>query len=358
MKKTIALVRPGIHQTDVDFVKALNKAGHISYLLIPDYANTSNLSIEGINLVRYKTLNFKFYKSFPIPLNLKRILKGINPDIVQPNEDFQIYTWVCSRYSSKNNKKLCLISEKYTYPDMLNKLIIKLIDLIGLSKKVWQNTHLIISHGSETTLFLKDRGCKKRIIELPIGVDASKFPQKRDYKFSDKLKIVTIARFIPHKALDVLLKSLNKNDKVHLTIVGNGPLQNKIKNLIKLRRLEDQVRIIDFVRHDDLWKIFHKNDIYVCSSRREVASTTIPEAMSCGLPVIVTDAGSSKDFIKDGHNGFIFKSEHYKDLREKIRRFLKNPKLIKKMGRKSRVIAMRRLDWKILIGSYIKLINA
>lgn len=357
MKTKIALIRPGIHQTDIDFSIVLQNAGYEVYLLIPEYSTTDN-SKTGFKLIKYKTFNKNFLKSYPVPLKLGRILKEINPDIIQPNEDFQIYSWICANYSKKHGKRLILISEKYTYPNLLNKIIIKLIDFFGFSKKVWKESKSIISHGSETTKFIVERGAlAKKIVNLPIGVNTLSFPKKENYIVKKEINLITVARFIPHKALDILVRAVKDLENVTLTIIGIGPLETEIRDLMSNLGISNRVNVIPSIEHSNLYKIFHKSDIYICSSRREIASTTIPEAMSVGLPIICTDAGSSKDFIKEGINGFLFESENIEDLKDKIKKFINNAELIKKMGKNSAKITRERLDWKTLIKKYVNIIK-
>ncbi len=353
----IALIRPGIHQTDIDFARNLSKLGNEIFILIPEYTKIKKMRNDKFKIIKYQTYNFSFLNSFPFPKNLHKLLKEIDAQIIQPNEDFQMYSWIAERYCKENKKPLVIIEEKYTYPNFFNKFAIRIIDFLGLTDRVWKNSKAIISHGSETTKFLINRGCKKKIINLPICVDTHIFPKKSKYDKNSKLKLITVARFIPHKALDILVDALREKDNIHLTIIGRGVLKKDILKQIRKNKLNEKIKIIDHVNHSKLRNYFHKSDVYVCSSRREVASTTIPEAMSAGLPIICTDAGSSKDFVIDKVNGFIFKSENALDLRSKINNFIVKPSLIEKMGRNSANICRNKFAYDKRIKEYLEVLN-
>ena len=46
-------------------------------------------------------------------------------------------------------------------------------------------------------------------------------------------------------------------------------------------------------------------DIYVSTSLSDGTSLSLLEAMACSLPVVVTDIPANKEWITDGHNGFL-----------------------------------------------------
>jgi glycosyltransferase involved in cell wall biosynthesis len=61
---------------------------------------------------------------------------------------------------------------------------------------------------------------------------------------------------------------------------------------------------------------------------------TVLEAKATGLPVVVSDACAGRDEVKDGVNGFWFRSQDADDLAAKLEK-LKDDELISKMSRAS-----------------------
>jgi glycosyltransferase involved in cell wall biosynthesis len=64
--------------------------------------------------------------------------------------------------------------------------------------------------------------------------------------------------------------------------------------------------------------VYNQNDIIVLPSVNEPIGIVVPEAMACGLPAIVSDTCGAKTYVRDGENGFIFKTFDYFDLADKI----------------------------------------
>jgi glycosyltransferase involved in cell wall biosynthesis len=83
-------------------------------------------------------------------------------------------------------------------------------------------------------------------------------------------------------------------------------------------------------------KYYHKAHIYILPSLGDSFARTALEAMSCGLPVIVSDMTGIKDIIEDGKEGFIIPSRSVKSISEKILYFYENPSEIKRMGKNAR----------------------
>ena len=59
-------------------------------------------------------------------------------------------------------------------------------------------------------------------------------------------------------------------------------------------------------------------DVFVLASRTEGLSHALLEAMSCGLPAVVSNAGGSPDVVQDGANGLLFESENHGQLAQRL----------------------------------------
>lgn len=362
-KEKLAIIRPGFHTLDHQFCTFLATSTFDVTLIVPYGTKIpyNNDTEQNYKIAYLRDYLFGLLEGYPLCFGLLWYLRKNNFDIVQPGEDFQFNTWEAAFYAKFYQKKLFLIEEKYFYSrHMLFDWIIRLFDRIKITGFVWNCSRRIISHGSATKNFLIQRGCPKyKIINLLTGVDCALFPAKKSYSQSGRtIHFITVARHIPHKGIDILLSALARLPiNFHLSIVGSGPRKQKHQNLANSLLIHNRVSFIDHINHEALYKQFHKSDIYICASVQENASVTIAEAMSCGLPIIVTDIGSSKDFIRDGVNGYIFRSGNVRDLSEKIQRLADFSK-IESLGKRSAQFAREYFDWSILIQKYANVISA
>ncbi len=137
-------------------------------------------------------------------------------------------------------------------------------------------------------------------------------------------------RFVPAKAHEVLLRSLKNVIKTHphvkVLFVGSGPTEKNIKKIAKNLGLLEQVTFAGF-RKDvpELYKIL---DLFVLTSNREGFPITLLEAMSSGIPTIVTNVGGNSDIICDRKNGFIIESNDAAELSRRIKNIIDHPEQV------------------------------
>ena len=84
--------------------------------------------------------------------------------------------------------------------------------------------------------------------------------------------------------------------------------------------------------------------VYVLPSYREGTPRTVLESMAMGRPIITTDAPGCRETVVDGENGFLVPVKNVDALVHAMKRFILEPELIEKMGRRSREIAEEKYD--------------
>lgn len=122
--------------------------------------------------------------------------------------------------------------------------------------------------------------------------------------------------------------------RVELTLLGEGVDREKIRNEIKERKAEHYIftpgtkkNVEDYLR---------QSDIYVSSSRTEGLPLSILEAMACGLPIVATNAGGTRDIVVDGENGFLIQVDDECALKKRLMDLIKNEEKRESFSKKSR----------------------
>ena len=118
----------------------------------------------------------------------------------------------------------------------------------------------------------------------------------------------------PKGTLD-LIKTANllKRYNIKIKIAGNGPLKQLFKNEVVKNELIN-VQLLGHVSGPDLVKLYQNALIFIFPSHYEGLPTVVLEAMSCGLPVIITDIPAHRDLVENGKNGLFFKKGSPEDL--------------------------------------------
>ncbi|MDX2195603.1 MAG: glycosyltransferase family 4 protein [Cytophagales bacterium] len=188
-----------------------------------------------------------------------------------------------------------------------------------------------------------------RLVWAPHAIDNERFADNNNTYYTQaeairtKLGIKNTHKVIlfagklePKKNPILLLKAflkVNRHD-VHLIFVGNGVLENKLK---EMAHLTDNIHFMDFQNQTQMPVIYRMCDIFCLPSKgpNETWGLAVNEAMACGKALLVSDkCGCSYDLVMNDGNGYIFKSDDIQSLTKKLQWMLGNSDL-KMMGDKS-----------------------
>jgi len=202
---------------------------------------------------------------------------------------------------------------------------------------------------------------RNKIKIIPCGIDVSEFENiqekympKKNKKFVNILYVGTI---YPNKGLEVLIEALVAMDKSKLNrlkvdIVGDTSkfpsYVEKIEKMIKKYGLSSIVRFRGYVDRRTLLMKYRLADIYVRPSMVESFGITVLEAMASETPVIVTDVGGAKTFVKNGETGLLVPPGDSQRLREAMEKLIDNNELRKSLAKNGRKFVVAHFSWSII----------
>lgn len=139
---------------------------------------------------------------------------------------------------------------------------------------------------------------------VPNGVDTEFFvpnpePSEKDY-------VLYVGRLSYRKGLLELMDAferVSRSSHAELVLCGKGPLRPVLEGLAIKKGIQERVRFTGFVTRQELLSLYQHARAFVAASSYETGPLTVLEAMSCGIPVVVTKVGIMPDVIKDGENG-------------------------------------------------------
>lgn len=199
--------------------------------------------------------------------------------------------------------------------------------LINLSNKLFNTRSYTPSLGDIKNEKTIRKG--NQYLPFPVFINKNVIPSR--IQNFEPIKIITVAKFINRKKIDLLLLALSRvKENYILTIVGqitndeNNLYYLFIKNLIQELNLGNKVRIKIGLKYSLMLNEYSNNDLFILPSENEPFSISIPEAMGNGLALISSDSCGSRNYIIEGVNGFIFKTNDSNDLFQKINQTIKN----------------------------------
>ena len=153
-----------------------------------------------------------------------------------------------------------------------------------------------------------------------------------------KLSILWVGRLIgwkhPEAAIYVAKRLKEEKVEFSMIIIGIGPLQYKIENLIKNNKLENEVSLLGAMKPENVRDYMEASDIFLFSSdRNEGWGAVLNESMNSACAVVAShEIGSVPFLVKDGVNGLIFKDRDWGDMYKKVLFLALNPDKRKEMG--------------------------
>ncbi len=202
-------------------------------------------------------------------------------------------------------------------------------------KWLYSNIDFALYVGKNNYDYYKMAGLNtSKLIYAPHAIDNERFEKlsllqsEKVVDFRNKLQIpkndfifLYAGKFEKKKNVELLITAFmhcNFNQQVHLLLVGNGFLQNKLKNLALKN---ENIHFLDFQSYQDMPAVYDLSDVFILPSKgpAETWGLSVNEAMANGKPVIVSNkCGCAIDLIEDYKNGFIFESENKEDLSNKL----------------------------------------
>ncbi len=145
---------------------------------------------------------------------------------------------------------------------------------------------------------------------ITLGIDRRRLDAARERQPADPPRLLTVNYLHPRKRVDLIVRGAAELDgqlvaaAPVLTIVGDGPEKDRLKELAKELGIADRVVFAGFVPDEELPRYYGEATCYVHATRDESFGLSVIEASYCGLPVVAVDEGGVKDTVEDGTTGY------------------------------------------------------
>lgn len=159
------------------------------------------------------------------------------------------------------------------------------------------------------------------------GIDFTKVKSRTNYSFgnSDVFRIIQVGR-LQHlqKGQDILVDSLRgladqgRIEKISVDIIGDGPSQEYLQQLINEKKLEIYITLVGAKDRDWVYENLSSYNLLVQPSRSEGFGLTLIEAIAAGLPVIASNIDGPAEILQNFSSSYLFETENINELSQKI----------------------------------------
>ena len=185
---------------------------------------------------------------------------------------------------------------------------------------------------------------------LPHGIDSDFFsPLPAGVRSSDgRIVILFLANISERKGifdmLNAFVKLAPKCPEATLWIAGGGEHEQAARAIASSLPCSKRIRFLGRQSRDQTLELFRKADIYCLPSHGEPFGMTVVEAMSCGLPVVVTNAGGVR-WIVDDDGGIRVPEKAPEELARALAELIVAPERCRRMGAHNRAKVLKQYSW-------------
>jgi L-malate glycosyltransferase len=200
---------------------------------------------------------------------------------------------------------------------------------------------------------------RDRVFMLPHGIDADLFSPEDSADAAARISagqedptILFFANVVPRKGIFTLIEAFaivaRHNPNAILRVAGDGSALDEVKRRAASLSCIDRIEFLGRQDRGAAPSLFRNCDVYCLPSRGEPYATTVLEAMSCGKPIVVTDAGGLPYMVHDSGGKRVPVGDSAL-LAEALLDLLDHPEKRLAMGRYNRKLVEETMTWENVV---------
>ncbi|MCA9925802.1 MAG: glycosyltransferase [Anaerolineales bacterium] len=195
----------------------------------------------------------------------------------------------------------------------------------ALMRRIWPEftdfADVVITPSESVKQVMLEFGVRRPLMVIENGVDLRPFytpPQPLTKSNMDipeeSILFVYVGRLSTEKNLHHLLKQFAIAQDIvphlHLMLIGGGPDEEKLLQLVRELKIMAQVHFIGPVEYEQVPNYLAMADMFVTASESEVHPLTVIEAMAAGLPVVAPASPGIVETVTSGATGLLTQYLH------------------------------------------------
>jgi phosphatidylinositol alpha-1,6-mannosyltransferase len=334
--------------------------------------------------------------NFPINITIKRVPMDLRRGGLKPYFQRQIRLYRASLELLKREKLKCihcthiasglvalLLKKIHSIPYVLYTYGSEITGQPGfirsnLAKLILRNAHHIVTMSEFTKKAIMNYGIPDKKVRFLVGVEVDRFSKNRD-KLATKKKynidggpiLLTVARLVEHKGIDIVLRALPEIIKLHpkvtYLVVGAGPYRSCLEKLSSELKIERHVKFLGNIPHNKLQS--ESEAFYTICDLFIMVSRNINDIEAEGFGIVFLEAGLSRkaciggdsggiaDAVIDGVTGKLVNPNDPSEVAKAVLALLENRETVNQMGENGYKRAIQYFNWKTNVNEWEKELN-
>ena len=227
------------------------------------------------------------------------------------------------------------------------------LGFLGIKKRMYLLIEKIAKHCTEVLLAVSESEKNRAINEVgfndynvkvvanSINIYHDKIQFYRDYSLKNHIGMIARLNYQknPEMFIDVAINIHKIYPNIKFSILGAGLfdfLKPKLLNKIEKNNCTLFIELLNWGDSNSAEEYLKNIDIFVLTSRFEGLPFSLLEAMSLGLPVVVTNVDGNKDVVINEKNGYIVNDGNVEMMTKRIISLIENESLRKVIGQSAR----------------------
>jgi len=296
---------------------------------------------DSLNILNYQYTNQKALyigKLLPLYINFFKpikILRKLNGKSIYIDGWESPAFFVSAFYAKRKGMKLI-----YGYRSTLDSHRFNNILIRKIRSAIFSKADYIVTAGTASTSAVKAMGiAPEKIITLFNPVDVSwfySFAQKHRTPATTNHRYIYVGQLIERKNVATVIKAFAsiRRGSDTLTIAGDGPLAQELKNLAATLDLSDSIIFVGHKNQEELAQLYASSSTFILASTNEVWGLVVNEALASGLHVVVSEKCGVAEFVKDMKGAYISSTDKQsiQHLMEKSRKewsgYIEDPQIL------------------------------
>jgi L-malate glycosyltransferase len=198
---------------------------------------------------------------------------------------------------------------------------------------------------------------KTRILQFPWGIKHGSFSPRGPAESRPNLGLsphafvfISTRSWEPLYETDVLLRAFHlafrQNSRLRLLLLGSGSAAGRVRRFIAEHELNQAVITPGPISGMEMPRWFRAANAYISCARSDGTSVSLLEAMATGLPVIVTDIPSNREWITEDENGWLASAGSTEEFAGRLLRAASLPPSdLEAISGRNQAIVAERADW-------------
>ena len=168
--------------------------------------------------------------------------------------------------------------------------------------------------------------------------------------------ILTVARLVEWKGIEGVIDAFERVAKDRpessLHVVGDGRRRDALERHAAQSGVSDRITFHGRVPHERVLELMQRSRAFALNSTYEGLPHVVLEAMACGIPPVVSNAGGNPEVVRDGESGFVVEQGHVEAMASRFETLLNDDETTSRFRREGFKLLDERFDHSEMIEAY------